>query len=168
MRNEAPTPVDEVLYSEAAVLVPLATIAVEVGETVDQLVDRFSGHVQLNSVGMRCVPADAAMRFFAERYEQRKRQEADRARRAAEAAKKTPVRAWAPAIEGASPYESMLAGAGGVVTPEQEFGGGRERPRFLEEALEKSHRELAQRRAETAEKKDRAAAALKDQLGGKP
>lgn len=71
-------------------------------------------------------------------------------------------------IEGASPFESMVA-AGGVVSPGKEFGTGRERPNFLAEELlagqlaDDEKKQLAAARA-----KERLVDSMKDQLRGKP
>ena len=69
-----------------------------------------------------------------------------------------------PAIEGMSPFESMVA-AGGVVSPQDEFGG-RPKPRFLQEALEAGQRAIDEMRAANAKRK--LADQAKDKLGGKP
>lgn len=65
------------------------------------------------------------------------------------AARRAPVPAGVPALDDASPYESMVA-AGGIVTPAQEFGGGRT-PVFqelLDERLAEGRRQAADERAE--------------------
>lgn len=63
-----------------------------------------------------------------------------------------------PAVEGMSPFESMVA-AGGVISPEQEFGG-RPKPRFLQDELEAGARAIAEEKREAAA---RAAQRLADQ-----
>jgi hypothetical protein len=73
--------------------------------------------------------------------EQRERE----ARLAEEAAEKAaalwqPVGTGVPALEGAGPFESLMAA--GSVSPQEEFGG-RPRPRFLEEQLEAGARHQA-------------------------
>lgn len=62
-------------------------------------------------------------------------------------------------VEGASPYESMVAAEGGIVTPSAEFGSGREKPRFLEEELAEGERALRE--------KQRLIDQAKNKLGGK-
>ena len=70
-----------------------------------------------------------------------------------------------PAIEGASPFESMVA-AGGVVMPSEEFAGGRPKPRFLEEEIEAGEKHLAEKKREAeAKSKERLVAQMQDQLG---
>ncbi|MDF2729061.1 MAG: hypothetical protein K0T01_847 [Acidimicrobiia bacterium] len=49
-----------------------------------------------------------------------------------------------PAVEGLSPFESLVAADGGVVTPAQEFGHGWEKPRFFKDAIDAGQRDLAQ------------------------
>ena len=55
--------------NETLELVPVALIAVEVGETPDGIAHRFADVLVLDDVGIRAVPVDAARRFFAERAE---------------------------------------------------------------------------------------------------
>jgi hypothetical protein len=64
------------------------------------------------------------------------------------AALKAPVPGGVPALDGASPYESMVA-AGGVTTPQDEFGR-RPRPNFLAEELSAGRKQAADERAERA------------------
>ncbi len=151
MRNETTT--ETVLLAEDD-LIPIAIIAMEIGETVDRMVHRFGVEVETDDVGMRAVSATAARRFFTERAEQRARQEEPRRRRAAQKAQK-PVLVGVPAVEGMSPFESMAA-AGGLVSPHEEFGG-LEKPNFLEEELAAGRR--------TAAEKERLVKTLKKDLG---
>jgi hypothetical protein len=151
---------EQVLLPESD-LIPLALVAAEVGETVDRMAYRFGDEVETDDVGMRSISASVARRFFTERAEQRARQEEQQRQRAGQKAQK-PVVVGVPAVEGASAYESMLA-ATGLVTPDQEFGR-REAPRFLEEALEAGARAVAEKRAQTARNKERAADKLKKDL----
>jgi hypothetical protein len=44
-----------------------------------------------------------------------------------------PVGGGPPMVDGATPFKSLVA-AGGVVSPQDEFGSGRERPNFLRES----------------------------------
>ena len=57
-----------------------------------------------------------------------------------------PVPGGVPALEGASPFESLVA-AGGVVTVQEEFGR-RPKPNFLVDELEEGRRQAAEARAE--------------------
>jgi hypothetical protein len=78
---------------------------------------------------------------------EREGQEALAALRAEQAAaRRTPIPAGVPALEGATAFESLVA-AGGVVTPAQEFGR-RPKPNFIVEALEAGRRQEADARAE--------------------
>ena len=61
MNNETHDPIE---------LVPVALIAVEVGERPDVIAHRFGDVLVLDDIGMRAVPVDAARRFFAERADQ--------------------------------------------------------------------------------------------------
>jgi hypothetical protein len=59
---------------------------------------------------------------------------------------RAPVSVGVPALDGASPFESLMA-AGVVVTPQQEFGR-RPRPNFLAEELAAGRKQAADERAE--------------------
>ena len=56
-------------------LVPLALIALEVGEPMELVAHRFGDAVVLDDIGMRAVPAAVAREFFAARAEQTGRME---------------------------------------------------------------------------------------------
>lgn len=81
--------------------------------------------------------------------EQRER-EARLAEQAAQMPAAALIPSGVPALEGASPYESMMAA--GRVSPLEEFG--RPKPRFLEEELEAGARQAAAARAEAARRKE--------------
>lgn len=131
--------------------VPLALIALEVGEPVEEVADRLGDVVQLDDVGMRTVPAAAAREFFAARAEQTARME-DQSRRLLEALDAPPVPAGIPAQEGATPFESLMAGDRSYVSPAEEFGQ-RPKPNFLAEELEAGARQQAAARAEIEARK---------------
>lgn len=98
-----------------------------------------------------------------EERNERERRYIEEGRRKTEEVQKRPVVVGVPAVEGATPYESMLA-ATGIVTPDQEFGG-REPPRFLEEQLAASAREIAEKRRQTQQRnKERLADQMKKDL----
>jgi hypothetical protein len=111
-------------------LVPLALIALEADEPIEQVVDLLGADVVLDAVGMRAVSAEAARRFFAQRAEQAHRM-AEQSRRLLEA--RTPIAAPAGIRrpENADPtmtaYEVMLAADADRpdpnrrVTPTEEF-----------------------------------------------
>jgi hypothetical protein len=97
-----------------------------------------------DDLGRPSVPRQVLGELLAEREEQEARVAAQRAEQAA--AQKAPVPAGVPALEGASPFESLIA-AGGVVTPDQEFG--RPKPNFLAEELAEGQRLEAEKQATT-------------------
>ena len=87
-------------------------------------------------------------------------------RRTEKLAKKHPISVGReiPAQEGLSPFETMVA-AGGVVSPQDEFGSGRERPNFLREELAAGQRADAEKKRLAAErKKERLIDQAKDKL----
>lgn len=88
-----------------------------------------------------------------------------RERHSAKLAARYPVSAGGiPALEGATPFESMVA-AGGVVSPAAEFGGGRERPNFLAEELAAGQRADDEKKRLASERaKQRLADQSKDKL----
>jgi hypothetical protein len=101
----------------------------------------------LDDLGRPTVPRRVLGDLLAEREEQEARLAAQRAEQAA--ARKVPVSVGVPALDGASAFESLVA-AGGVVTPQQEFGGGRT-PVFqdlLDERFAETRRREAEQRAE--------------------
>ena len=80
--------------------------------------------------------------LLAEREEEETRTAALRAELAA---RRDPIPAGLPAVEGLSAFESLVA-AGGVVTPTQEFG--RPKPNFVVEEIEAGRKQAAELRAE--------------------
>ncbi len=122
--------------------------------TAAEWVRLLDGEVFEDEYGRKCITATTAMALADEHRALQARFEEDRRRRAAERAPK-PVLAGVPAQEGLSPYESMAAADGGVVSPSEEFGG-RPAPNFLEEELAAGRR--------TAAEKERAVAAMKKDL----
>jgi hypothetical protein len=151
----------ETLQSESD-LIPLGLIAAESGNTVAWVAIRFGDSVVLDDLGMRAINATEARAFFAERAEEKARR-VEEQRRRAEEGRKRPVVVGVPAMEGVTPYESMIA-ATGLQTPAQEFGG-REAPNFIEEQLDASARALAEKRRQTALDKERIAEKMREDLG---
>lgn len=76
----------------------------------------------------------------------------DQARRLQEMAGSSPVVAGVPAVEGATPFESLMGSDRSYVSPSEEFGG-RPKPRFLQEELEAGARQQAAARAQVPAKK---------------
>jgi hypothetical protein len=138
--------------NEGAELLPLALIALEVDEPIELVADRLGEAVQLDDVGMRAVPAEVARQFLSERAEQTARME-EQSRRLQEAHKPSPVGAGVPALsDDASPFESLMNGDPGWVSPAEEFGQ-RPKPNFLVEELEAGQRRQAAERAAIKERK---------------
>ncbi len=140
--NEQATTVETVLLPESD-LVPLALLAVEVGEPVDRIVPRFGDEITVDDVGMRAVSASATRRFFTERAEQKARQD-EAARRCREEKAPQPKPApGVPAPEGAESGVEALMMSAGWESPTDEFG--RPSPNFLEEELAAGRRAAAEK-----------------------
>ena len=167
MRNTEVTTETEILsICDGCRLVPVSHLGLDIGEPIGGFRSMLDAHgidVVEDDIGRPSISRDDLGQLLAERREREALLVADAARRAAEREAKRPVVVGVPAVEGATPYESMLA-ATGFVTPDQEFGG-REPPRFLEEQLEAGAKALAEKRAQTRERnKQRAADKLKKDL----
>ena len=137
-------------------LVPLVLIAAEVDEPIELVADRLGEAVQLDDVGMRCVSAATARQFLAARAEQDARMR-EQSRLIQERASRDalPVGGGVPALENASPFESLMNGDRSYVSPAEEFSQ-REKPNFLVEALEAGQRkQLAERAAIKERKKEK-------------
>jgi hypothetical protein len=132
-------------------LVPLALIAIELGEPVELVADRLRDVVRLDDVGMRVVPAAAARQFFFARAEQEARM-ADQARRIEQGLEPSPIPIGVPAQEGSTPLESLMAGDRSYVSPQEEFGRI-PKPNFVAEEIEAGERRLAAAQAEAESKK---------------
>lgn len=147
-------------------LIPVSHLSFDLDEPMSgwpAWLERQEIDVMEDDCGREAISRVVFRQLVLEQASRRKLQlERDAARAASAVRVKKPRVSAAPALEGMSPYESMVAADGGIITPEQEFGHGREKPRFLEEALEQSQREMAQQRAENAEKKRLAAQMRKD------
>lgn len=130
--------------------IPISYLSLDVDEPVGGWTTFFSEcgiEIVLDDLARPSVPRHVLRELVAEREEQKARVAAQRAEQAA--ALDAPVPAGVPALDGASPYESLIA-AGGVVTPQQEFGGGRT-PVFqdlLDQRLAEGQRQAAEQRAE--------------------
>ncbi len=93
--------------------------------------------VVTDDLGRQAISRTDFAGLISERNEAQRRHVEECRRRALETQKKRVV-VGVPAVEGATPYQSMLAHTG-LVTPDQEFGG-RQPPRFLEEQLASARR----------------------------
>ena len=132
---------------EGAELIPLALIGLEVDEPIELVADRFGEAVQLDDIGMRSVPAEVARQFLADRAQTMARMQ-EQSRRLQEALYPSPVFSGVPALsDDASPFDSLVNGDPGWVSPAEEFGQ-RPKPNFLAEELEQS---AMRRRDEIAE-----------------
>jgi hypothetical protein len=116
--------------------------------------DRFGDDVQPDHVGMRVVSAAVARRSFAERAEQKARSEEEFRRLQEMAEREAPrVSTGVPALpDGASPFESLMAGDRSYVSPEREFSR-RPNPILLVDDIEQGQRQQALARAEAEAKK---------------
>jgi hypothetical protein len=127
--------------------VPLSHLGLDVAEPITGWPAFFRERdieVAFDDLGRPSVPRRVLGDLLSEREEQEARMAAQRA--AQVTAQEAPIPVGVPALDGASPFESLVA-AGGVVTPEQEFGR-RPKPNFLAEELAEGHRRDAEKRAE--------------------
>lgn len=132
---------------DTCLTIPISYLSLDVDEPVGGWTTFFSEcgiEIVLDDLARPSVPRHVLRELVAEREEQKARVAAQRAEQAA--ALRTPVPTGVPALDGATPFESLVA-AGGVVTPEQEFGR-RPRPNFLDEELAAGQRRAAELRAE--------------------
>jgi hypothetical protein len=74
------------LSSPPAVLIPLATIAAELGTDIDRVLDHFGDVVVVNDVGLRCVSAEVCRAHIDSVYTARVAQRDREAKHRAEAA----------------------------------------------------------------------------------
>jgi hypothetical protein len=159
MNRNTATEEAEVRICDACNRVPLSHLSLDIAEPLTGWTMFFRERgieVTADDVGRASVPRRVLGELLAEHREREARLAAQRAEQAT--ARKAPVPAGVPAVEGASPFESMAAGPG-YVTPQQELG--RPKPRFLDEALAEGQRQAAVKRAEAeAEAVKRAREAL--------
>ena len=154
---------DTALYPESE-LVPLVTIAAELGEPIDVVVSRFGGYIKLNYWGARCVPAKMVMEHLARQWEWRQRHAAEVRQITEElASKPAPGSAGVPAQEGLTAAEVMMAQPG-YQTPHDEFG--RPKPNFLVDALDQGARTLAEEQRLNAERRE-LVKRMRDHLAGR-
>ena len=172
METQAPT-IDEAIDAVTCgcvgcVSVPLSILQLDVDTPLggwEPLFAELNIKTLTDHIGRRSVSAAAARQLLkaARRRDELFAEDLDR--RTAELAAKypVPVAVGVPAVDGMTPYEAMVA-AGGIVTPEQEFGG-RPKPRFLLDELEAGARAQAEERRLAEERaKERLAKQMKDKL----
>jgi hypothetical protein len=146
-RNTTTIEGTEEAVCEGCSLIPVSHLGLDVDEPVGGWLAFFREEnieVATDDVGRLSVPRWVLGELLTEQREREARTAAQRAEQAATL--EAPVPVGVPALDGASPFESLVA-AGGVVTPEQEFGR-RPRPNFLDEELAEGRRRDAERRAE--------------------
>ena len=142
-------------------LVPLDQLGLEppLGGWERALADR--GVVVLaDDVGRASIVRSAARQLHRERADRERRVAEEAERRSAEADARRIKVPSVPALEGASPLESMAA-AGGLVSPAEEFGNGRVSParQFMDEQFAEGHRSQAE-----AKEKARLAKQMREKL----
>lgn len=113
----------------------------------EAMLDAHGVEVVVDDVGRPAINRQALSELIAERTQRQDRLARESQERISQA-EKPRVLVGAPALEGRSAYESMVAAAG-LLTPDEEFSG-REKPNFLEEQLAASARAIAEKRAQTA------------------
>jgi hypothetical protein len=119
-------------------LVPLALLAGELGEPIDELARRLGDDVVRDDLGLRAVPGDVATSAIVARdelvAEHRRTAERNEATTAAIADQHRSASGGVPAIEGLSAFETMMTNAddkelkSGRVSVHQEFLDGIGRP----------------------------------------
>ena len=148
--------------------VPLSVLQLEVDMPIggwDGLFEQLGIKQVTDHIGRRAVTAADARRLLNTVRRRAELAVEANARRSAKLAAKhpVPVSAGLPVVEGATPYESMVSA--GVVTPSQEFGGGRPKPRFLEDELAEGQRFIDEQKRLAAERhKQRLADQMKEKL----
>jgi hypothetical protein len=122
-------------------LIPISHLSLDLGEPIVGWAASLSEHgIELleDDIGRKAISREDARTLLAERREREARLEDQRRRDAESADKQVPVMAGVPALEGASPFESMAAADPDFTTPRDEFG--RPRPSFLDDMLAEGNR----------------------------
>jgi hypothetical protein len=144
----------EALLCDACRRVPLSHLSLDLPEPVqgwESFFDQRSVVILDDSAGRPSIPRWVLADLIRESKE-RERRVAEEAAQLAAALNVPVVGRGVPAVEGATPFESMAAA--GVVMPSEEFG--RPRPNFLEQELARGRQhqlaeaEAARRRKEKA------------------
>jgi hypothetical protein len=134
--------------------IPLSHLALDIDEPVAGWQVYFEERyitVMDDAIGRPSVPRHVLGDLIAEQREREARLVEEAVEKAATL--KQPVGAGVPALEGAGPYESMMAA--GSVSPAEEFGQWA-KPRFLEEQLEAGARQQAAEREAVRRRKEKA------------
>ncbi|HEX5937151.1 MAG TPA: hypothetical protein VFZ75_05605 [Actinomycetota bacterium] len=144
-RNTAIDGTEETVCAACA-RIPLAHLALDVDPPLggwQQFFHEAGVAVSEDDLGRPSIPRSVLGDLLADDREREARLAAQRAEQAT-----APVPAGVPALDGATAYESMAAA--GIVTPRQEFGGGRTTvyQELLDERLAEGRRQEADARAE--------------------
>ena len=151
--------------------VPLSILQLEVDVPLggwDGMLEQMNIRQLTDHIGRRAISAADARRLLktVRRRDELAVEGHDRMFEKLAARRPVPVSGGLPVVEGATPYESLVA-AGGVVSPKDEFGG-RPKPRFLQDELEAGQRFIDEKKRLAAERaKERLTDQAKDKLGGK-
>ena len=132
---------DRVLNTQEP-LIPISHLSLDLSEPIvgwEASLSERGIELLEDDIGRKAISREDARTLMAERREVEERILEDQRRRDAERADdKVPVSAGVPALEGASPFESMAAADPDFTTPRDEFG--RPRPSFLEDMLAEGKR----------------------------
>lgn len=173
--NESNTTTEEALEAVlcdclSCMSVPVSHLLLEIAAPIggwSELFDELEIRVSPDHLGRASIPAMGARRVLAKLRRQSGLLAERSARRHEDMAARRPIGGGVPAIEGMTPWESMVA-TGKVVMPSQEFGH-RPKPRFLEEEIEAGAKSEAEKKRLGAERaKQRLEDQMKTDLGGKP
>ena len=172
METETTTEATETTCT-ACMTIPISHLQLEIEMPISgswqPIFDELEIRVLTDTAGRPAITNLAARKLFAafKRQDEIAAERSDLRVKKLAAKHPVPVGAGLPMVEGATPFESMVA-AGGVVSPQAEFGSGRERPNFLREELAAGQRaDDEKKRLATERAKQRLADQMKDRLGGK-
>jgi hypothetical protein len=129
--------------------IPISYLSLDLDEPMSGWQEFFREHgieILLDDLGRLSVPRRVLGDLLSEHEEREARMAAQRAEQSA--ARPAPVPVGVPALDDASPFESMVAA--GITTPQEEFGGGRTPvyQELLDEQLAEGCRREAEARAE--------------------
>lgn len=146
--------------------IPITHLTLETPVPIGGWLSYFAEHstaVLVDPAGRPAISTLAVRKILRERKRQAELTAESHERLFAELDRMRPRGGGVPAVEGMTPFESMVA-AGGIITPEQEFGG-RERPNWIRDELEAGARQRAEEKREAeAAAKERVAKQMKNRL----
>ena len=153
-------------------LVPLSQLDLDPPTEGWPAVIRRKGYeILTDDLGRPAIVRSLAAQLHRERAEHKAKLEAQQQRKLERARPRSAVRG-APAVEGATPFESLIraeSAAGSYSTPKDEFGPGWGSPtmELMEEQFAAGAEAMSKRRQRAeARAKERLAAQMKDDLGG--